>query len=215
MIGLEASALTKSFNGRTGRIDVLKGVSFHAAPGEIVWIAGASGAGKTTLLGILGLLSVADGGRYRWGGTELTGLSAGRRAALRRTVFSTSFQNGNLFPHLTALENVLVGMPRGAPERAHAALDAANLGAVANRRAATLSGGERQRASIARALARDSRVILADEPTSSLDADNAGSVLNLLRRAANAGTTVIVASHDARVASIVDRRFVLAQGVLP
>jgi putative ABC transport system ATP-binding protein len=107
-----------------------------------------------------------------------------------------------------------MGMPRGGGRRARAALRAANLAELANRRAGTMSGGEQQRVSIARALARDSPVILADEPTSSLDDQNATGVLSLLRQASETGATVVIASHDARAASIATRRLELQNGIV-
>ena len=214
MTYLEVDAVTKSFVGRDGRNEVLKGVSFQVERGDIAWISSPSGAGKSTLLNVLGLLSECDGGNYRLEGLDLTALPTHRRTDLRRTMFSTIFQSGNLFAHLTAMENVLVGMPRGGGRRARAALRAANLAELGNRRAGTMSGGEQQRVSIARALARESAVILADEPTSSLDDNNATGVLSLLRHASETGATVIIASHDARAASIATRRLELQNGRL-
>ncbi|HEV7146719.1 MAG TPA: ATP-binding cassette domain-containing protein [Pedococcus sp.] len=214
MTYLEVDAVTKSFEGRLGRNDVLQGVSFQVERGDVTWISSPSGGGKSTLLNVLGLLSQCDGGSYRLEGLDLTRLPARRRTELRRTMFSTIFQSGNLFAHLTALENVLMGMPRGGGRRARAALRAANLAELANRRAGTMSGGEQQRVSIARALARDSPVILADEPTSSLDDQNATGVLSLLRQASETGATVVIASHDARAASIATRRLELQNGIV-
>ncbi|HEV7172504.1 ABC transporter ATP-binding protein [Pedococcus sp.] len=211
---IEMSMVTKSFTARESRVDVLKGVTFEVDRGEIAWISGPSGCGKTTLLNVLGLLATADSGSYRLSDAELLALSSRRRTELRRTVFSTVFQTGNLFAHLTALENVLVGMPPGTVRRAREALRGAHLGSLANRRAGAMSGGEQQRVSIARALARQSEVILADEPTSSLDEQNAMSVLSMLREASKAGATVLIASHDARAASIATRRLELVDGVV-
>jgi putative ABC transport system ATP-binding protein len=131
---------------------------------------------------------------------------------LRANVFSTIFQSGNLFAHLTASENVCVGLASGHRRRARTALRETNLEQLDDRLAGTLSGGEQQRVAVARAMARDSRVVLADEPTASLDDDNAASVLALLASAAAAGAIVIIASHDSRVASFVHRRLHLAQG---
>jgi ABC-type lipoprotein export system ATPase subunit len=214
MTYLELDGVTKSFIGRDGRNQVLKGVSFEVERGDIAWISSPSGGGKSTLLNVLGLLSQGDGGNYRLDGLNLTGLPSHRRTELRRTMFSTIFQSGNLFAHLTALENVLVGMPCGSGRPARAALRAAGLAELADRRAGTMSGGEQQRVSIARALARDSAVILADEPTSSLDDHNATRVLSLLRQASETGATVVIASHDARAASIASRRLELQNGLV-
>jgi ABC-type lipoprotein export system ATPase subunit len=214
MAFIEMSSVTKSFADRETRVDVLKGVSFEVDRGEIAWISGPSGCGKTTLLNVLGLLATADGGSYRLRDAELLALSGRRRTELRRTVFSTVFQAGNLFAHLTALENVLVGMPPGTVGRAREALRAAHLDPLAERRAGAMSGGEQQRVSIARALARQSKVILADEPTSSLDDQNAMSVLSLFREASNSGATVLIASHDPRAASIATRRLELVDGAV-
>ncbi|MFI5075410.1 MAG: ATP-binding cassette domain-containing protein, partial [Actinomycetales bacterium] len=122
MTYLEVDAVTKSFEGRLGRNDVLQGVSFQVERGDVTWISSPSGGGKSTLLNVLGLLSQCDGGSYRLEGLDLTRLPARRRTELRRTMFSTIFQSGNLFAHLTALENVLMGMPRGGGRRARAAL---------------------------------------------------------------------------------------------
>lgn len=214
MTFLEVASVTKSFAGREGRIDVLRGVSFEVERGDIAWISSPSGGGKSTLLNVLGLLSFCDGGSYRLRGLDLTTVSTSRRIELRATVFSTIFQSGNLFAHLTAMENVLVGMPHGTARRARAALRTANLAGLGNRRAGTMSGGEQQRVSIARALARDSAVILADEPTSSLDDENATTVLAMLRGATESGATVLIASHDARAGSIATRRLELKDGVV-
>jgi ABC-type lipoprotein export system ATPase subunit len=214
---LEVSSLKKSFGSRDRRIEALRGVSFSLERGDIAWIKGPSGAGKTTLLNILGLLSVCDWGAYRFKGSDMTSLSVRQRTELRRTVFSTIFQGGNLFPRLTGLENVLVGMSGGAAgdaQAARAALDKANARELAGRRAGTMSGGEQQRVAVARALARQSQVILADEPTAGLDDGNAACVLALLRKAAEQGLTVIVASHDTRAGAIANRRMDLMNGVL-
>lgn len=214
MAFIEMSGVTKSFADRESRVEVLKGVSFEVDRAEIAWISGPSGCGKTTLLNVLGLLATADGGSYRLRDAELLTLSSRRRTELRRTVFSTVFQTGNLFAHLTALENVLVGMPPGTVRRAREALRAAHLGSLVDRRAGAMSGGEQQRVSIARALVRQSEVILADEPTSSLDDQNATSVLALLREASKSGATVLIASHDPRAASIATRQLELVDGAV-
>ncbi|MGZ4575722.1 MAG: ABC transporter ATP-binding protein [Mycobacteriaceae bacterium] len=214
MAFIEMSGVTKSFADRESRVEVLKGVSFEVDRAEIAWISGPSGCGKTTLLNVLGLLATADGGSYRLRDAELLALSSRRRTELRRTVFSTVFQTGNLCAHLTALENVLVGMPPGTVRRAREALRAAHLGSLVDRRAGAMSGGEQQRVSIARALVRQSEVILADEPTSSLDDQNATSVLALLREASKSGATVLIASHDPRAASIATRQLELVDGAV-
>jgi ABC-type lipoprotein export system ATPase subunit len=209
---LELVSVRKSYSTDGVVRNVLDDVSFTLQAGELAWISGPSGGGKTTLLNILGLLSAPDSGQYRLDGRELSHLSHRDQTSLRATVVSTIFQRGNLFGHLTALENVRLALPRDNVRRARLALRSTNLDGLDDRRASTLSGGEQQRVSIARAMARGSRVILADEPTSSLDDQNAQTVLEMLQSAARAGSFVVIASHDSRVAAAEGRRLRLTGG---
>jgi ABC-type lipoprotein export system ATPase subunit len=187
-------------------------VSFSLEAHEVAWISSPSGGGKTTLLNILGLLASPDSGSYSLDGADLTRLDSRARTALRATAFSTIFQRGNLFGHLNALENVQLGLRSGAARPARSALRTCGLDKVRHRRAGLLSGGEQQRVSIARAIARSSKVILADEPTSSLDDGNTAIVLDMLSSAARSGTVVVIASHDSRVGSIAARHLSLENG---
>lgn len=185
---------------RYGRDDraVLGGLSFDVRPTETLWVRGPSGSGKSTLLNVLGLLARPSEGHYWLGGEETVAAGHGRLVELRRSMVSMVFQRGNLFGHLNALENVLVGMPTRDSSAALKRLEWVGLDSMRDRLAGTMSGGEQQRLALARASARNAPVLLADEPTSSLDDANAEGVLALLDDARRAGCAVIVASHDAR-----------------
>lgn len=212
------SGIVKGFETREGQVEVLKGVSLSVDPGEVLLISSPSGGGKSTLLNILGILALADTGTYELDGQDVTRLSAAERTRLRASTLSMIFQRGNLFPHLTAVENVQVGLidqARDAHDHlARAALRDADVHGIADRRAGLLSGGEQQRVAVARAMARGSRIILADEPTASLDDENAEKVLGLLLQAASDGVSVVIASHDSRVLPHVSRSESLVNGVL-
>ncbi len=169
-------------------------------------IQGPSGSGKTTLLHLLCGQFLPHAGSIRAGGTELTRLSDSERARFRRRRFGIVFQRAGLIAHLTVLENVLAGQapglvsPAEARDRAREALRAMGLEALASRRAGLLSPGEQQRAAVARVRAASPDVILADEPTSSLDARGAEAVLDALMETAE-GRTLVAVSHDPRAAS--------------
>jgi ABC-type lipoprotein export system ATPase subunit len=199
-----AHGLRKSYED--GRIVALRGVDLSVEPGEFVAIMGPSGCGKSTLLNVLGGLDVPDEGSIEAGGEDL------RTADLtlyrsRRVGFV--FQLHNLIPVLTASENVQVpmlgagGPPRGEREaRAAGLLERMGLLPRAGARPPELSGGERQRVAVARALANEPRLVLADEPTGSLDRENGGRVLDLLARVhAERGTTLVLVTHDEAVAA--------------
>ncbi len=175
--------------------------------GERLLIRGPSGSGKTTLLHLLSGQFLPHAGSILAGGVELTRLGASARARFRRRHFGIVFQRAGLVAHLTVLENVRVGIPPGAAaspaearDRAREALRALGLEPLAGRRAGLLSPGEQQRAAVARVRAAAPGVILADEPTSSLDAPGAEAVMDALMEASE-GRTLVTVSHDARVAA--------------
>lgn len=192
--------LVKSYAGASA--PVLSGITLSVARGDVLWVSGPSGSGKSTLLNVLGLLTTADSGQYLVDGVEMLFASKSARMKARCELLSTIFQRGNLFAHLTALDNVLVGMPTGGATDAMAHLDAVGLGGKAQQLAGLLSGGEQERVAIARAMARRTPVLLADEPVAGLDADNAATVMALLVGAANQGAAVVVVSHDERRAHV-------------
>jgi putative ABC transport system ATP-binding protein len=186
--------LTKSHGQRA-----LWQISFGAAAGQLVAVEGPSGAGKTSLLSVLGLLSKPTAGTYVLGGDRVDDASATRRQELRASTVTSIFQQGNLFPHLTVLENVLIG--GGSVDQAKEELARVGLEKLSGQLAGLLSGGEQQRTAIARALARDSRLVLADEPVASLDRRNADAVMGLLHECAARGAVVVIASHDPDLAA--------------
>ncbi|WP_245593432.1 MacB family efflux pump subunit [Azospirillum halopraeferens] len=203
--------ITRSFRRGDETVPVLHGISLDVHAGEFVAIMGASGSGKSTLMNLIGLLDRPTGGSYRFDGREVADLDADRRAVLRREAFGFIFQQYNLLPSASALDNV--AMPavyagRTAPERqARAAelLTALGLGERMDHRPSQLSGGQQQRVSIARALMNGGAVILADEPTGALDSRSGAEVMRLLRDLNRQGHTVLLITHDPAVARQADR----------
>ena len=206
---IELQGLSKSYGGQDGepRVEVLHGIDLRIAAGEFIAIVGASGSGKSTLMHILGCLDRPSSGTYLFAGQDISGFSADELAWLRREAFGFVFQGYHLIRTLDARHNVEVpavyaGSP--VPERqaqARRLLDRLGLGAFGHLRPGQLSGGQQQRVSIARALMNGGHVILADEPTGALDSRSGNEVMALLGELAAAGHTVILITHDARVAA--------------
>ena len=218
---LEASLLAKSFVSGVVRVQVLQSLSVAIYPGELTLISGPSGCGKSTLLSLLSGLQTPDSGKVRALGEDLgtMGKRALERFRLRHTGFV--FQGFNLFPALTAQEQVALplgylGMGRrAAAQRALEVLDEVGMTHRAAMRPAELSGGEKQRVAIARALAKEPRLLFADEPTSALDAENGQRVIDILHRIAKShGTTVLCVSHDPRAVRHADRVLSMEDGAI-
>lgn len=218
-IALAASDIGKTFVTGKVRAQILRDLSLQVAAGELTLISGPSGCGKSTLLAILSGLQRPDTGRVQALGEEMvfTDPRALERFRLRHTGFV--FQGFNLFPALTALEQVMLPlgymrMPRGQVRvQATAALREVGLEQRMHLRPAELSGGEKQRVAIARALAKQPQLLFADEPTSALDAANGQIVIDLLHRIARRhGTTVLCVSHDARLIGYSDRVLTMEDG---
>jgi putative ABC transport system ATP-binding protein len=203
-------------------LPILTGVDLDVAPGEHVSIVGRSGSGKSTLLNLLGLLDTPTSGSYLLDGEPTDHLSARRRSRLRGEVFGFVFQQFNLLPRRTAVENVAAPLlyARGSAflrrrRTAQEMLDRVGLGARAGQVPERLSGGEQQRVAIARALVRGPRVVLADEPTGALDVETGAQVMALLARAtAENGAALVTITHDLSVAALASRRFRLDGGRL-
>lgn len=200
---------------------ILDHLDLRVAPGEVVVVSGESGAGKSTLLTVAGLLKRSDAGEVTVAGTPASGLSERARTALRRDHIAFVYQSANLLPSLTAAEQLeLVGHIRGqrraaTRHRAAELLEELGLAARAHQLPAQLSGGERQRVGIARALMASPQVLIADEPTASLDPERARSVADLLADAAHDhGIATLVVSHDDAPLRRADRHLRLARGVL-
>jgi putative ABC transport system ATP-binding protein len=196
----------------------VRGVDLDVASGEWVAIMGPSGCGKSSLLHLLGGLDSPDAGTVTVDGEEVAGLSETARALLRRTRIGYIFQFFNLVQDFTVGENVelpmlLAGEKRSAAKRRRVELlEAVGLADVADASPGQLSGGQQQRVAIARALANRPRVLLADEPTGNLDTDSARQVLALLRAQHEAGQTIVMVTHDSRVAALADRLLVMEDG---
>jgi putative ABC transport system ATP-binding protein len=211
----------RSYTLGSGTIRALRGIDLRLAPGEIVAITGPSGSGKSTLLNICGLLDRADAGSVQFDGAPLADGDEARRTLLRRRAVGFVFQGFHLVPVMNAHDNVdyplaLLGLGRAERRRrVGEVLERVGLGGFAGHRPDQLSGGQRQRVAIARAIVKRPRLVIADEPTASLDADTAGTITALMRELAHEqGTAFLVATHDARVLPHCDRALALADGVL-
>lgn len=213
---LQLDNVSKSYSGEGGRpVHALDNVSFTARQGEWIAIMGPSGSGKTTLLNILGCLDQATKGSVRIGATDTSTLSRAQLARFRSETVGFVFQQFHLIPHLTALQNVMLAQYFHSmcdEDDARAALEQVGLGARAGHLPSQLSGGEQQRVAIARALVNDPRIILADEPTGNLDAENQKIVMNLLGGLHAQGRTILMVTHDEQVGRRADRRLHLEHG---
>jgi putative ABC transport system ATP-binding protein len=195
----------------------LTGVSLDVHPGEVLALMGPSGSGKTTLISIIGGLLTPTEGRVRVLGHDLAGLGKAALAAFRLAHIGFVFQGYNLFPALSAEENVRVALDLKGRSRAEAAGLLSGVGLADKRRAfpGQLSGGQKQRVAIARALAGDPPVLLADEPTAALDSQNGRAVMALMKGLAHSGgRAVIVVSHDPRVLEAADRVATISDGMI-
>lgn len=197
----------------------LSGVNLDVSIGEFLAIAGPSGSGKTTLLNILGLLDQPDEGTIRFDGADVSDLSERERTLLRRERVGFIFQSFNLIPTLTAYENVeYFLLKRRAPaadvrRRVLDALEAVGIAGQSNQRPNNMSGGQRQRVAIARALVRQPQVVLADEPTASLDQTTGLAVMEFMKRLNRGrGVTFIFSTHDPKIIAAADRVVHLTDG---
>ena len=220
-ITIEAEDISKSYGPANNRIRVLKDLSLSVHPGELTLCVGPSGSGKSTLVSALSGLLNPDTGRVKLLGEDLWAMDENERDDFRLRHCGFVFQGFNLFGALTALENVLLplsfmGIPViEARERAHVALAEVGLAARSHLLPAELSGGEKQRTAIARAIAKNPRLIFADEPTSALDKENGQRVVDILHRFARThGATILGVTHDPRLLSHADRVIHLEDGLI-
>lgn len=217
---MDVRAITKSLPLGHERIEILKGISFQIMSGEFVSIVGPSGSGKSTLLGIIAGLDNPTTGQVLIDGVDITRMSESKLAVVRNSKIGMVFQAFNLIPTLTAQENVeiplYVGKHKGSPSaRAKELLDLVGLSHRLNHRPNQLSGGEQQRVAIARSLATDPALVIADEPTGNLDARNGENVLKLIATLREqTGKTFIIATHDPVVASRADRSIRIVDGLI-
>ncbi|MBK8293611.1 MAG: ABC transporter ATP-binding protein [Solirubrobacterales bacterium] len=219
--GIEVSTteVSRSFATGAGVVRAVDGIDLVVPAGSGLAITGESGCGKSTLLSMIGALEVPDQGTVVVGGQLVSDMPEGQRAVLRRQSIGFVFQSHNLQPFLTAMENVSMQLSLAGGEqssgRAGELLASLGLEGAGGNYPDQLSGGERQRVAVARALVHRPALILADEPTGSLDVDNSEVVIDLLLKAqAESGATLILITHDPAVASRLQRRVVLSDGRL-
>jgi putative ABC transport system ATP-binding protein len=209
---LAAENVVKIFQEGTQRIEVLRGVSLHVKAGEVVALEGPSGSGKTTLLSIMGCILTPTSGRIEIAGREVKATHEDGLRDVRRRSIGFVFQQYNLFPALTALENVEYALNvkgvtgHEAEKRADEAIALVGLSERKHFLPRDLSGGQKQRVAIARAIASKPPVLLADEPTANLDTVVGGQILDLFRDLAKSqGTGLVIVTHDHKVRRIADR----------
>lgn len=212
---IDIKNITKSF----GSLQVLKGISLHINQGEVVSIVGPSGAGKTTLLQIIGTLEGADGGEIIINGKRIDKMGSVEQARFRNQQIGFVFQFHQLLPEFTALENVMIPAliakksKKEAQQRAVELLDYLGLKERANHKPNELSGGEKQRVAVARALINNPAVILADEPSGSLDSKNKAELHQLFFDLRDKfGQTFVIVTHDEELARLTDRTIHLKDG---
>lgn len=218
---IEIRAVHKTYETPAGSFLALKDIDLAIGQGEFVSVVGKSGSGKSTLLNLMGGIDRPSSGTVRVGGAAIEAMSENQLAIWRGGNVGLVFQFFQLLPTLTVLENVMLPMdfrgtlaPRERRGRALALLDRVGVAEQADKLPSALSGGQQQRVAVARALANRPPVILADEPTGNLDSATARDVLGLFRTLANEGTTVVIATHERDIESLIDRTVRLADGAV-
>ncbi|WP_224772533.1 ABC transporter ATP-binding protein [Pelagicoccus enzymogenes] len=216
---LELSEVKKAYHSGHEDLEVLKDISFQVREGETVSIIGPSGSGKTTLLGICAGLDRPSSGTVSLCGRDISEMSEDERAAVRNESVGFVFQNFQLMPTLTALENVMVPLElrgeRGARKRAESLLEKVGLKERTSHYPIQLSGGEQQRVALARAFVNRPRILFADEPTGNLDSETSLPIVDLLFDLnKTAGTTLVLVTHDLELAKTTDRLLKIDRGRL-
>jgi putative ABC transport system ATP-binding protein len=214
------SRITKVYDTGKIRVEALKGIDLAIGSGEFVAIVGPSGSGKSTLMNLVGCLDTPTAGTYLLRDKEVAGLDKNELAKIRNEHVGFVFQNFNLLPQITSFENVEMpllfgGVPRRErKERVHGLLEKVGLGDRMEHRPTELSGGQMQRVAVARALAMNPDIVLADEPTGNLDTTSGGDVMSLFEDLWKQGRTMIVITHDAALARRAGRVVEIRDGVI-
>ena len=217
---IDMAAITKIYDTGKIKVEALRGINLEVHKGEFVAVVGPSGSGKSTLLNLIGCLDTPSDGRYQLGGESVAGLGRDELADVRNRRVGFVFQNFNLLPQLTALENVEMPMLFGGVgrkerrRRAMEQLERVGLGDRVEHRPTELSGGQMQRVAVARALAMEPDIILADEPTGNLDTGSGSDVMGLLSELWEQGRTLVVVTHDTTLAKRAGRVVEIRDGVV-
>jgi putative ABC transport system ATP-binding protein len=217
---IEMRKIRKTYDTGKVKVEALKGVDLQIDKGELVAIIGPSGSGKSTLMNLLGCLDTPTDGHYTLGGENVAGVTRDQLAEIRNRRVGFVFQNFNLLPHITSLENVEMpmlfgGLPvRDRRERATELLTRVGLGDRVDHKPTELSGGQMQRVAIARALAMNPDIILADEPTGNLDTSSGGDIMSLFTDLWKQGRTVVIITHDPALAQRASRVVEIRDGVV-
>lgn len=215
--------LKKTYRMGETEVPALQGVTFSVRKGEFLAVMGASGSGKSTLMNILGCLDRPTSGRYELDGTDVSTLDADRRAEIRNDRIGFVFQNFNLLPRTTALENVELPLlysnkrrwsDHEMTARARQCLSRVGLEGREQHTSTQLSGGQQQRVVIARALVNDPAILLADEPTGNLDTRTSGEVMNVFRELNAESRTIVLITHETEIAKHARRILILRDGLL-
>ncbi len=215
---IEIKNISKVYNTGCAEVYALSDISLNINRGDFTAIIGKSGSGKSTLMNILGCLDIPTSGKYFLDGEEVSKLSERKLSYIRNKVIGFIFQNFNLVPTMTALENVELPLIYRKTEKqkrhslAISALEMVGLSERMNHRPFELSGGQQQRVAIARAIAAEPPLILADEPTGNLDAGSSAEIMRILSELHNSGKTVVIITHDNSIANMADNRIKISDG---
>jgi putative ABC transport system ATP-binding protein len=217
---IEAMNLTKVYGAGGTAVRALDGVDLTVPAGEFLALVGPSGSGKSTLMAILGCLDLPTAGTYTLDGRQVQGLSGGELARIRNEKVGFVFQSYNLLPKASIVRNVELPMlyagvgRKERRERALALLEKVGIADKADKLPATLSGGQKQRVAVARALANEPALLLADEPTGALDSKTGAEVLDLFRELHQQGNTLLLVTHDPSIAALAERRVEIRDGLI-
>jgi len=217
---VDARGLTKRYRLGRGEVEALRGIDLQIVKGSLIAVTGSSGSGKSTLLHILGCLDRPTAGTYLLGGEDVTAFTDSRLSHLRAQRIGFVFQSFQLVPQLDVIDNVALPLlyrglgNREARARAGRAVDLVGLGPRGRHRPGELSGGEMQRAAIARAIAQEPDLLLADEPTGNLDTANGKTILDLFLDLHRGGTTIVIVTHNPEVAARCPRQVRMKDGVI-